>query len=74
MWTSRNRGSTSTSIVNLAVLTLSPPCNSLKHLMDRLLRRVSMKLLLDGSTSAKDRLLEVLVLSQLDLVMFKMGL
>ncbi len=72
--TSRSRGSTSTSIIDLTALALNPPGNCLKHLMDRLLRRVSMILLLDSSMSAKDRLLEILVFSQLDLVMLEMGL
>ncbi len=61
--TSRSRRSTSTTIVDLAALALNPPCDRLKHLMDRLLQCVSMKLLLNSGTSAKDRLLEVLVFS-----------
>ncbi len=42
--------------------------------MDRLLRHISMKLLLNSGMSVKDRLLEILVFSQLDLVIFEMGL
>ncbi len=47
---------------------LDPASNSLQDLVNRLLRGVGMKLLLDGAVSLENDLLEILVLDEFVLV------